>query len=360
MKEKISALLPFLSDDGFWQQDFLGNTIADYLIAVIIFVFFIALFKVFQGIILYKLNRLAEKTKTDIDDAVIMAVRSVRPPFYLFVAFFFALKFLVIEDLADKIVTIILIAWGIVQVIIAVQILINYMVERGIGKYKDEHAKSAMRLMGTILKVVLWSVGILLFLSNLGVNVTSLVAGFGIGGIAVALALQNVLGDLFSSFAIYFDRPFAVGDFIMIGNDTGTVVKVGIKTTRVKMLRGEELVVSNTELASIRVQNLDRMKKRRILFSLGVTYQTPTTKVRRIPGIIKKIINEQKIARFDRAHFKQFGDSALIFEVVYFVKSPEYVDYVNVNQKILLKIKQVFENEKIDFAYPTQTVFLEK
>ncbi|MBT4277438.1 mechanosensitive ion channel family protein [Candidatus Falkowbacteria bacterium] len=359
MKEQIFGLIPG-GDSALMQSEFFNNTLADYLGAIIAFVLFLVVFKIFQSIILYKLNKFAEKTKTDIDDAFIKIIKSLKPPFYSFLAFYLALKFLIVQDLAEKIFGIMLIAWAIYQAIIAVQILIDYVLQKTLKDKEDAHSQSAIRLMGNITKAILWLIGILLFLSNLGINVTSLIAGLGVGGIAIALALQNVLGDLFSSFAIYIDRPFAVGDFITIGQDSGTVLKVGIKTTRIKTLRGEELVVSNQELTSTRVQNFKEMKDRRVVFPLGVTYNTSTEKVKKIPSMVQKIIETEKLARFDRGFFKEFADSALIFEFVYYVDSGEYLDYANVNQEIFFKIKEAFEKEKIEFAYPTQTVYLEK
>ncbi len=360
MAEKILNYFSIGGGTDFWQYSFGGNTISEYIDAVLIFLVFLIVFKVFQTIILYKLNKFAEKTKTDIDDTFIKIVKTLKPPFYSFLAFYMAIKFLVIEALADKIIGYLLIAWVIYQGIIAVQILIDYILRRQLKGKEDPHAKSAIKLMGNIAKGILWLIGILLFLSNLGIDVTSLIAGLGIGGIAIALALQNVLGDLFSSFAIYLDRPFAVGDFVILGTDMGTVEKIGIKTTRIRTLRGEELVVSNNELTQTRIQNFKQMEERRITFNFGVTYNTPTEKVEKIPGMVERIIKEEKLTKFDRAHFNLFGDSALMFEVVYYISSSEYIDYANAQQSINLKMKDLFEKEGIEFAYPTQTVILEK
>ena len=214
--------------------------------------------------------------------------------------------------------------------------------------------------MAKIIKGVIWGFGILLVLSNLGINISSLLAGLGIGGIAVALALQNILGDLFSAFAIYLDKPFEVGDFIVVGESKGTVEKIGIKTSRLRALQGEELIISNKELTNARIQNFKKMKERRITFRLGVTYETPLEKLKKIPEIIKQIITSFEDTRFERAHFVQFGDFALIFEVVYYMTTPAYIDYLNTQEKINFKIKEIFEKENIEMAYPTQTIFLKK
>jgi small-conductance mechanosensitive channel len=197
-------------------------------------------------------------------------------------------------------------------------------------------------------------------MSNLGFDVTSLVAGLGIGGIAVALALQSVLSDVFSSFSIYFDKPFQAGDFIIVGQHMGIVKHIGIKSTRIQTLQGEELIISNKELTSARVQNFKKMEKRRITFTFGVTYQTPVKKLKKIPEMVKEIVAKIELADLDRVHFRKYGDFSLNFEVVYYVKIPDYGKYMDTQQEINLALKERFEKEGIEFAYPTQTIFLNK
>lgn len=345
---------------NFWQYTFLGNEIKSYAIAIIAFFVFIFAFKLFQALVIHHLKKLAKTTKTDIDDTLIRIVQSLRPPFYSFLAFYLALYFIILMPIVQKLINIVLIVWVTYQVIIGIGILVDYVIKRARKKEKDKGSQAAIILIGKIVKGILWGIGILLILSNLGVNVTSLVAGLGIGGIAVAFALQNILSDLFSSFAIYFDKPFVPGDFIIAGDDKGVIEKVGIKTTRIRTLRGEELVVSNQELTSTRVRNFKTMQERRTNFSFGVVYETSSEKLERIPDIIKQIFKSTDKARLDRIHFTEFGDFALIFEAVYYVEAPEYGIYRDVNQEILFKIKHEFEKQDIVMAYPTQTIYLEK
>ena len=349
-KEKIFALLKI---------NVLGNSIESYLVCLLAFFLFATLFKIFQKIILSRLTKLAEKTKNDIDDEFIRIVKSIKPPFYFFLALYFALKFLEIKESVAAILNSILIVWVIYQVIIALQILINYIVRKKFHP-EDQHSKMALGVISFLVKLTLWSIALILVLDNIGVNVTSLIAGLGIGGIAVALAVQNILGDLFSSFTIYFDKPFKVGDFIVFGDKMGTVQKIGIKTTRVKALQGEEIVIPNKDLTSGIVHNFKKLERRRIVFNIGVVYQTPSEKLKKIPQIIKEIIDNIDGASFDRAHFKSFGDFALIFEIVYYVESSDYTKYMDVQQAINLRLKEEFEKEGIEFAYPTQTIFLAK
>lgn len=338
-------------------REFLGNSLFDYTLATVIFVGVAALFKLIQWQILRRLAKIAEKTETDIDDTLVKIVKSLKPAFYWFVAFFFAVKFLAFPTLVDQIINGILIAWLVAQGVIALQILVDYVIERKArGEEKDSAA--AYAFLGRLVKWALWLVALLLVLSNLGVNITSLVAGLGIGGIAIAFALQSILGDLFSSFSIWFDKPFEIGDFIVAGDEIGTVERVGIKTTRLRALQGEEIVISNQQLTSSKIHNYKKMARRRIVFAFGVAYETPTKKLEKIPAMVREIFDALEKAELDRVHFKDFGDSALNFEVVYFVTSNDYYDYMDTQQIINLELKQRFEKEKITFAYPVVDVRL--
>lgn len=344
----------------FWQQEYFGNSLRDYLFAALIFLGSLAALKVFQAIVLNRLTVLAKKTKTDIDDTLIKIVQSVRPPFYFFLAFYLALNSLTFHPLFQRFVNVVLLVWVVVQAVIAFGILVDFLVGKYIGREKEPGTREAVRLLSKVTKAILWAIAALFVLSNLGINVTSLVAGLGIGGIAVALALQNILGDLFSSFAIFFDKPFRVGDFIIVGEHMGVVEKIGIKTTRLRALQGEEIVISNNELTSARVQNFKAMKERRVVFGFGVVYGTPVRKLKKIPGMVKKIIKGTKKTRFDRAHFTEFADSSLNFEVIYYVLSPDYTEFRDIHEKILLAIKEATEKEEIEMAFPTRTIYLEK
>ncbi|MCF8078327.1 MAG: mechanosensitive ion channel family protein [Desulfobacterales bacterium] len=224
----------------------------------------------------------------------------------------------------------------------------------------DAGAVTTFAAVAFIGQVLLWGFVLLVALDNMGVDVTALVAGLGVGGIAVALALQNVLGDLFASFSIVLDKPFVIGDFIIVGDLMGTVEHVGLKTTRIRSLSGEQLVFSNTDLLKSRIRNYKRMYERRVVFTLGVVYQTPYDQLEKIPRMIRQIIEGREMVRFDRAHFRDYGAHSLNFEVVYWVLSPDYNIYMDIQQTINLQIYQRFEEEGIEFAYPTQTLYLRK
>ena len=222
----------------------------------------------------------------------------------------------------------------------------------------DPGAVVAMDVLGFVLRVAIWSFVFLLALDNLGIDITALVAGLGIGGIAVALAVQNILGDLFASLSIMLDKPFVVGDFLDVNGYLGSVEKIGIKTTRLRSLSGEQLIVSNADLLSSRIRNYGRMFERRVVFSLGVTYQTPADKLKRIPGMLREAIESQEKVRFDRAHFQKYGDFALLFEIVYYVTSSEYNLHMDIQQNVNLIIYERFAEDGIEFAYPTQKLYV--
>lgn len=331
-----------------------------YLVGAGVFVLSLLIFWIIFIVLISYLKKLALKTKTDIDDTLIRIVKSIKPPFYIFLALYLGFQFVDLHSIFYKIITAVLLIWIVYQVVLVAQILADYIVRRKIHTDSDDKAKGAVDLLNMIIKIVLWSLGLLLILSNLGVDVTSLIAGLGIGGIAVAFALQNILGDLFNSFAIYFDKPFEVGDFIAVGDKSGVVEKIGIKTTRVKALQGEEIVFSNTNLTSAEIHNFKKLDERRKAFSVGVSYDTSKEKLVKIPKIIENVVNNISGARFDRAHFSQFGDFSLNFEVVYYILSAEYLDFMNVQQDINLGIVEEFEKEKIEIAFPTQTLHIVK
>ncbi len=225
---------------------------------------------------------------------------------------------------------------------------------------EDAGAVAAMDVVSFLLRVAVWAIIFLLALDNLGINITALVAGLGVGGIAVALAAQNIISDLFASLSIVLDKPFVLGDFLIIDDLAGNVEKVGLKTTRVRSLSGEQLVFSNNDLLKCRIRNYGRMFERRIAFTIGVVYQTPAEKLEQIPKIIEDIMLKQESARFDRAHFQRFGDFSLNFEVVYYVESSDYRLYMDIQQAVNLEIYRRFADAGIEFAYPTQTLFMHR
>ena len=227
-----------------------------------------------------------------------------------------------------------------------------------LSREREPKEATALGLLGFSARIAVWSLVVLLSLEQLGFDITALIAGLGIGGVAVALAVQNVLGDLFASLSIVLDKPFEVGDFIVVDGLRGTIERVGIKSTRVRSLDGELLVFSNADLLKSRIRNFQRMRERRVQFTIGVVYQTPLATLRAIPGILREIIERGEKTRFERAHFKEYGESALVFEIVYHVLDRDYNIYMDVQQAINLALFERFAREGVEFAYPTRTVHL--
>lgn len=355
----IDAVIQFFNQ-SFWQYTWAGNTFGEYAIACIVLILGLVVLKYVQWFVLHILKKGAAHTKTDIDDTLVDIVASIRPPFYSFLALYVAVRTLMLSDIVARVFAVVLIAWIAYQVVLALQILIDYIIKKKFVSESDAGAQGAVSFMSGLFKGALWGIALIMVLGNLGVDVTSLIAGLGIGGIAIAFALQNILSDLFSSFVIHFDKPFVIGDFIIVGEHMGTVEKIGIKTTRIRALQGEEIVISNQELTSTRVQNFKKMEERRIVFHLGVTYDTDTKVMKEIPDMVKTAIDPIEGARFDRCHFQTFADSALVFETVYYVTSGDYTQYMDIQQNINMAILKDFTDKGIDFAFPTQTIYLEK
>lgn len=220
----------------------------------------------------------------------------------------------------------------------------------------DRAAVGSLGIIGFIINVAIWALVALLTLDNLGIDITALVAGLGIGGIAVALAVQNILGDLFASLSITLDRPFVVGDFLIVGDFLGSVENIGIKSTRLRSLSGEQIIMPNADLLGSRVRNYGRMVERRVVFGTSVTYETPIELVERIPTLIKDIIESQAETRFDRSHFAKHAAASLDFETVYYVLSPDFNRYMDIQQAINVRLHRELAALGVEFAYPTQRV----
>jgi small-conductance mechanosensitive channel len=356
----IAAALPSMEAN----LPYIGTfDVAPYVTALILFFGLVLVFKLLQVVVIGRLHVLSQKTATDVDDVIIEAIKGIRVWVYTLVALFISLQLFALPDKLDMLLT------GLVYIAVVYQGIeialkfIGYGAQRFLEKDEDgdgvvdANAANASHLVTLIARILLWTFGVIFVLSNMGIEVTSLIAGLGIGGIAIAFALQGVLSDLFASFSIYADKPFRIGDYIVLGADSGVVEKIGVKTTRIRTLQGEELVVSNAELTTTRVQNFKKMKERRTAMQFGVTYETSFDKVQQINGIVEHIFESIEGARLDRVHFTTFADSALLFDVVFYVDSPEYADFLDRQQQFNFALMSKFAEMGIEFAYPTQTVY---
>ncbi|MGD8279306.1 MAG: mechanosensitive ion channel family protein [Gemmatimonadota bacterium] len=339
---------------------YLGNSVRAWATAIGLLL--IITFSLRFGVALFnrRLAKISERTENQIDDIVAAVFADTKSWALLYAGFWFGVKSLVVPDPVHTVLRYLTVIIVVLQVgvwgNVAIAQSIKYRVRESIET--DPAAATTMTALGFLGRILLWSVLLLMALDNVGVEIGPVIAGLGVGGIAVALAVQNVLGDLFASLSIVLDKPFVIGDFIVIGDFLGSVEHIGLKTTRLRSLSGEQLVFSNSDLLQSRIRNYKRMQERRILFSLGVIYQTPREMVSRIAGILREVIESNEQTRFDRAHFKSFGPSSLDFEAVYYVLSAEYAVYMDIQQKINLAIMERFEAEGIEFAYPTQTLYV--
>lgn len=335
-----------------------GNSLEAYLGSVLVFIITYYTLIYSRMLIVKFLAKWAKRTDTKLDDIFVSVIGEIRNSFFVSLAILHAMSYLTISPALAKILHFILNGVILVNVLIAAGKILSFILGYVVfgSKKLDPVRASAIKNIETLLKVALWGAGLLFFLDNLGFNVSSIVAGLGIGGIAVALAAQNLLGDAFSSFTIFLDRPFEVGDSIEVDGLRGSVEHVGMKTTRVRSVNGELLVFSNSDLTKSRIQNYQKMQSRRATFKIGVTYNTSHDRLRYIPQLLKQIIETQPNVVFDRAHFNSLGEYALIFDAVYFVTDPDYKIYMNIQQNINYMIMDEFSSLNIEFAFPTQTV----
>jgi small-conductance mechanosensitive channel len=319
-----------------------------------------ALLYVARGVVVRRLRIYAATTVTYLDDLAATILSATHPLFMLAMGVYAGSLWLALPDKTVTLLSRLAIAalllqvarWGDVGVHGWLQ---HYRTRRSV---QDVASTTSTAALGFVARTAIWAIIVLMILDNFGVNITTLVASLGIGGIAVALALQNVLGDLFSSLSIVLDKPFEVGDFIAVDDIAGTVEYVGLKTTRIRGLGGEQIVFSNSDLLGSRIRNYKRMQTRRIVFGIGVTYEIKKQQLLAIPDILRQAVEAQPQVQFDRAHFKAYGASSIDFEIVYIVQTSDYGVYMDIQQAINIALFERFAEEGIEFAYPTQTVYL--
>ena len=335
------------------QKKIMGNTLQNYLVFLTVFFGSMLLIRIFRRVIVRHIRSLAVK----VDDYILDLFQKTVVPLAYYGAFYFAVNNLILSANISRVVN------GLGVIILTIQsirlglALSFYFIRQSWFRRVDERK---VRSVFVVIRIVAWGLGVVFVLANLGFNVSAVLAGLGIGGIAVALAAQTILGDLFNYFVIFFDKPFEEGDFIVIGEQMGEIERIGIKTTRLRSIGGEQLILSNTDLTSSRIRNFKRMERRRVMFKVGLSYNTAPVKLRKIPEMIKGIIRDIEGAVFERAHFQGFGDFSLNIEVVYYVMGSDYNKYMDIQEKINLGIKEGFEKEAIELASSAQTVYLNK
>jgi small-conductance mechanosensitive channel len=337
----------------------LNNTTAEWLVALVTALAVAVGLDALKSILVRRLSILAARTETKVDDIAVAALRSTRFVALALVGLYAGASLLTLSDRVQLFVG----RAAIVAMLVQVAIWGDHALRTWLAATRAQSSVDPDRITSSaaitfLVRVALWAIVALMVLDNLGVNITTLVASLGIGGIAIALAVQSILGDLFASLSIVLDKPFVVGDFIIVDKMLGTVEKIGLKTTRVRSLGGEQIVFSNNDLLKSRIQNLRRMESRRIVFGFGVSHLTPAPVLRELPAMIKEIVEAQPQVRFDRAHLNGIAAPVFNFEVVYYVDNTDYTVYMNVQQEIYLSIIAGLEARGVALALPVQTVRL--
>lgn len=343
----------------FWLElDLLENPVRLWISAVGLFAISMLLIGLVRAFLRRRLSRAADTT-TEVDDVFLSVVERTKLFLLSLPLAHLSLSTLELPPKALAAVRFVAVVGFMIQVGLWASALAEFWLrrhkrERG----ADPVALTTLSALSFVLKIVVWVVVGVLTLDNLGFDVTALVTGLGIGGIAIALATQNILGDLFASLSIIVDKPFVIGDFIIVGEQAGKVEKIGMKTTRVRSVSGELLIFSNSDLLQSRIRNFRPMLERRGVLKFGVTCQTPSEILAAIPQRVREIIESHERVRFDRGHFIGFGDSSLDFEFIYFVLSPEFNVFADIRQAVGLEIIAAFAADGIEFAYPTRTLVM--
>ena len=341
------------------RYQFFNNRVSTWLFCVMFLAVGVLAMSIIKAFVTRRLKAQAEVEPTPMNEFFIERIKKTVVPLAYLGVVETSLRILELPSRASRVtnfIGIILMAIFLIQFTVA---LVRFLLQEYVSKQGENPSRDrALKAISSLLNALVWVIGILFMLDNLGFRISTVVAGLGIGGIAVALAAQTVLGDLFAYFTILFDRPFEIGDQIVVGDYKGTVERFGIKTTRITGHGGEQIIVSNKDLTDSRVRNFKRMMRRRVTFSFGVTYETNVKLLRKIPEIITGVFREIAGATLDRVHFSSFGDSSLIYEIVYYVESNDYNKYMDRQQTINLRIAEEFLENNIHFAFPTQTLYL--
>jgi small-conductance mechanosensitive channel len=340
----------------------LGNSTTEWTVAILASFATLLVLQILKIFLLQRLAKLIFRRRQNAERASIKLAQQSKFSFMVIMSIYVGSRFLRMPESLHTLLALIAGIAFTIQLGLWAHALIDAIINnRREGVLPDEAGSvTTVNVIGLIAKGTVWTIVLLLVLDNIpGIQVTTLIASLGIGGIAIGLAIQNILADLFASLSIALDKPFVIGDFIIVGDYRGTVEHIGLKSTRVRSLSGEQLVFGNGDLLGSRIQNFKRMFRRRVVFNVGVTYQTTAEQLAAVPVKLREIVEAQENTTFDRAHFQEFGDFSLNFEIVYFVEGPDYALYMDIQQAINLEIIRYFENAGIEFAYPTQTVLLQ-
>ncbi len=358
--DKYNDTISWLDDNIF--EKFFGASVSKLLLLIGATIVFYWIMIKGKNKIIVKLEQFAKTTSNIYDDTLIEKIKNIGPFFYLIITLFISTKVVGMSGgILYNIISVAAIFFIILNITKLTDTIIAFFLSHKKGTDgKREVDLTIKNLINIIVKGFLWIIAFFVIFDALGVNLTGLVAGAGVTAVIFGFALQNVMSDVFSSVSIYFDQPFKVGDYVSVGTDTGTVSKIGFKSTRIKTLQGEELTISNKDLTAERIRNFRKMTRRRVSFDLGVTYNTTAKQMKTLPKVIEKIAETVEHLEFSRSHFTTFADHSLVIKTVYFINSRNYETYLDAQQEMNLKIMTTFEEMGVEFAFPTQTIHIEK
>ena len=344
-----------------WQMVFWGNTVLAYTLVLVGIVLTWMVIRIVRKYLLKILEKLSQRTTNRFDDLFLcVADQFILPWLFVFINYNIILQL----QLHPKAAKILAGAFAFVTMFYAVR-LVNNLIQISISGYMRRRGESEDRIrhlhgLLVVVKLIVWAIGLLTLANNFGFNVSTLLASLGIGGVAIALASQAILGDLFGYLVIFFDKPFEIGDFVIISADVmGTVEYIGIKTTRIRSLSGEQLIISNTNMTNSTIRNYKRMERRRVVFRIMIPHKTPLKKVQLVPGLMTDIVKAQQNIQFDRAHLAELGTYSINYEIVYYLLTDDYNKFMDTQQAILYSIREAFDRHGIEFAYPTQNLFVD-
>ena len=345
----------FIKANEYLSYSFLSNSLYKYITSFVIFFISIKILYYFKKYALSKIEELSKKTETKIDDALVEIIKGISWLEYQIIAIYLATRNLTFPTTLSNIIKYLLIFSITYRVVISLEKLLKFALEEISGK---EYEKS-IKTIGLIFRIMIWIIAVLFVLNNLGVRITALLTGLGIGGIAIAMASQTILGDIFNFFVILMDKPFKIGDFINLPsqNLSGTVEEIGLKSVKIRALRGEIFIITNSKIMSEIIENFSEMKERRVVFNIGVIYETPIEKLKMIPDIIEKSIKKIKNTRFERSNLSNLNSYSIDFESIYYITGSDYNLYVKTHEEALLEISKKFNENSIEFAYPTQKIY---
>lgn len=346
----------------FLDYTFFNNSISDWLKTLAIAIVFFAVLHFVKSILLGKFSSVVRKTKNNLDDALLKIIGQTKDVFILFLGILCGIRVLNLPENWLAIINKIFFIAAALQVGAWLVGLINHLTSyQAKGKKEDKREKTTIYAFGLFGKIIIWIIISLVILQNAtGMKVDALITSLGIGGIAIGLAVQNILKDIFASLSIFLDKPFLVGDYITVGEIGGTVENIGLKSTRLKTLLGDEVIFSNSDLLESQIHNYRKMERRMVVINIGVASDTPYKTLKSLPALFEEIITKQENASFDRANLSEIGEYTLNFEVVFHIESADFTLYMNTKEAVFLEIIRRLQEKDVVMPYPTRAVILNK